>query len=886
MDHTRWELIKSLVDRALTLKGRERETYIATICRNHPAISTEIREMLESIEESERNHFMQEIRSDQKNMLHDIRQQQGETPADKTFLNREIGPYRITEILGEGGMGSVFRATRADGEFQQQVAIKLIKNRTGSNETLHRFRVEREILAGLQHPNIAHLLDGGLTKDGISFLVLEYIDGKPIDQYCDENRLTIAERLELFKDVCSAVQYAHTKLIVHRDLKPDNIFVTNKGVVKVLDFGIAKLLDPQLQQLSGVETLPGQKIWTPQYAAPEQLTGKAVTVGTDIYALGILLHKILAGSYPYQLDGKNLAEMEHIIRNATPILPSQSLKQHHDPETCALSRKTTAKALLQTLRGDLDALVAKAIRKEPEYRYQSVKEISDDIDRYTSGTPIQAREGTYRYRAGKFIRRHKAGLSAAASFLIILLLFAGIYTWRITEERNLAQMERDKLEQVVEFMTTLFDTGNPIKNEGVSVSPQMLLERGVDEAKLLKEQPDLQAHIYTVVGNIYMILGEYHLAEERYREALNINQKVFEADVPALAESMNNIARALTRQGKYDSARTMYRRALDMQINHFGEQHPEVAETLSLFGSWTPVTSMEEAARMRERSLQIRRAAYGDHHIKVADSYIETGRIKRSMARPDEAIIDFNKALEIRTSILGPNHPDVAECMVLLGDVYTLYDVNRDSAEFLYRHALQILQPKYQSYHPSLLHALGSYADLQSENGNHKQAQDLIERSLEVRQTVFGDNHPMTADGLNQLAEAFYEQGLYKKAADFYRKGLKIKAETLGRNHLALVGILRDLAKSLIALGEYPEARNHLRRALQIHLVHTDQETIGLTFGTLAYLNFKEGNLSEAENLYQHALSFYKNDQLGQHYDAIKLQIELDKLQIAMNNEP
>jgi len=882
MDQSQWELIKSIVDRALSLSGRKRSTYLTEVRNKYPAISADIIELMECIDESAREYFLQNVWSDQKNMLLSISGELKYVNHDEAYLNKKIGAFLITKIIGRGGMGTVFKASRADGAFQQDVAIKLIKTGLNSDDTVLRFKLEREILAGFQHPNIAHLLDGGVTEDGIPYLVMEYINGVPIDLYCDQNKLTIAERLDLFRDVCSAVQYAHNNLIVHRDLKPGNIYVTENGIVKILDFGIAKLLDPQLSQISCLETLPGQKIWTPQFAAPEQVTGENVIVTTDIYSLGIVLFKILTGTYPYNLEGKNLAEMEDMIKNAAPLQCSQAVKQLKNPETCAINRRTNVKTLQRKFQGDLDAMISKAIRKEPEHRYQSVKELADDISRYKSGSPLIAREGTYRYRTEKFISRHKTRLAAVTSLLIIVTLFAVIYSWKITEERNFAQIERNKLEQVVNFMTGLFESSNPLIVQGREMKVIDLLESGIEKSGSLNNQPEVKARILNVIGNTYLILGDYKQAEELHSQAVVIHENVLGSDDPALAESLNNLAVALTRQGKYKIAADMHRRALSILIRNYGDEHPKVAETLSLFGAWIPLTDIYEAARMREKSLEIYRAVYGDHHLKVALGYMDTGRIKRALALPDEAIKDFRKALDIRTSALGTDHPDVAKSMIFLGDVYRLYNINMDSAEVFYRDARQILQGGHESFQPGLLHVLGSYADLLSDKGDHRKAQNLLQRSLEIRQAVYGPDHPLTADGLNHLASEFYNQGNYQRAEELYRNGLDIKEKILGQDHLALAGLLRDLAKTLVALKKYNKAENYLRRALQIQRDKFEDQTVALTFASLADLKFQQGNLSEAEELYHQALSIYERYESLNHYDAIELQNNLNKLQLAM----
>jgi len=882
MKQAQWDQVKSIVDQALSLSGQERDTYISTACQNNPEISAEIKELLRSIEESEEKNFMKPMCQDRKELVSDLADELAKATARDNFIGKIIGSHRITELLGSGGMGMVYKAKRTDGEFHHEVAIKLIKRDINTEETIQRFRMEREILAILQHPNIAQIYDGGITGDGIPYLIMEFIDGKPIDQYCNEKRLTINERLDLFQKICATVQFAHTNLVVHRDLKAPNIYVTTEGIIKILDFGVAKLLDAKHTEITLLETRPGQKFWTPQYASPEQISGEPITTGTDIYALGILLHKLLTDSFPLEMEDKNLRQLEQIIKESPPSSPSHSLLNHTSQKECARLRKSTVSELTKKLRGDLDAIVLKALRKEHEYRYASVSQLSEDIQRYSSGTPLIARKGTFRYRTGKFFRRHKTGLTAAVILVLFSMVFAGFYTLKISNERDQVRMERDKLEQVVDFMTGLFEAGNPTKNPGNTNTARMFLEIGMQEAKLLDDQPKVQARIFDAVGDMYLILAEYEKAEELFSKAVNIKEEVLGPDSPNLAESLNNLAVALTRQGEYKKAADLHRKALNIQILHFGEEHPKVAETLSLFGSWIPVTNIHEAARMRERSLEIRRSVYGDKHLIVASSYMETGRIKRNLVMPDEAIHDFQKALDIRKLKLGPEHPDVAESMILLGDLYRLYANNRDSAEVYYRSALGILQDEYESYHPALLHVLGSYADLFSEIGNYNTAENLIRQSLDIRRNVFGEDHPKTIDGLLQLSNHLYNQGKYKRAEKLHRNALNQKIENLGEDHLALAGIMRDLAKILIALKRFDEAENYLHRALEIQREEFDDKTVALTIGVLADLKLQKGSLIEAEKLYQQALFIFEDNGALNHYTAKKMQKELEELQLAM----
>ncbi len=867
-----------MVDQALTFSGGEKERFIKKVCREHPSISAEVLELMEGIEESRRTNFLDDLWEDQKNILFEFSEEFGGKTRDENFLNEKVGPYRISEIIGQGGMATVFKASRIDGQFHRDVAIKIIKSGLSDSRNVHRFQVEKEILAGLQHPNIAHIYDGGITKDGSPYLVMEFIDGVPIDTYSNNNKLTIKDRLVLFQEVCSAVHYAHKNLIVHRDLKAQNIYVTKEGIVKILDFGIAKLLNPELQHVSGVETLTGQRAWTPHYAAPEQVNGETVTIATDIYALGILLHHLLTGSYPHHLDDKTLSEIEETIINSSPLLPSHTVGHIPDPEKIAGERNTTPLALKNHLRGDLDSLVSKAIRKEPEYRYQSATQLSEDIYRYRSGRPLIARQGTLRYRAGKFMRRNRAALSIAAIFILSVSLFGGYYSWRITQERN-------NLEQVVEFMTRLIESGNPGEIPGGALTGRMLLEKGVEEAQLLDNQPEVQAHVFNTAGNVHLLLGEYEEAEKLFSEAVQIHEKVLGGNAPELAKSLNNLAVALTRQSKYEVARDMHQRAMNIQLRNYGEEHPDVAKTYSLFGSWIPVTDIHEAARMREKALEIRRKIYGDQHLEVALSYLETGRIKRALGMPEEAIKDFLKSIKIRELKLGRDHPEVAEGMILLGDIYRLYEMNVDSAEILYREALSILDKRKDSYNPDLLHVLGSYAVLLSEKGDHDTAQQLLQKSLEIRKAVFGPHHLITANGVQHIANQFYRQGNYNDAEDHYRNLLKLKKELLGTEHLSLSGIYRDLGKTLTALNKFEEAEYHLRKALQLEQEKNDVLNTAYTFGLLATLNAQQDELQKAKEMYERAISIYEENGLLNHYNLIRLRDEFENVQMAeLNN--
>jgi len=348
---------------------------------------------------------------------------------------RHIGPYKTLRELGHGGMGTVYLAVRADEQYRKRVAIKVIKGGIDRDEVASRFRRERQILAGLDHPNIAKLLDGGTTEEGLPYLVMDYIEGDAITEYCARQAVSTAERLKLFRSVCSAVQYAHRNLVVHRDIKPGNILVTADGTPRLLDFGIAKLLNPDLSGESA--TLSGQ-VMTPEYASPEQVSGGPITTATDVYSLGVVLYELLTGLRPYRLKSRERLEILRAIVDQEPERPSAAIDRLREgtgsppppgaATTAAPSSRNpegTAERLRRRLRGDLDNIIMMAMRKEPNRRYPSVEALSDDIQRHLEGHPVAARKGTVTYRAGKFVKRHAVGVMAVAAFTLLTIGFAG-----------------------------------------------------------------------------------------------------------------------------------------------------------------------------------------------------------------------------------------------------------------------------------------------------------------------------------------------------------------------------------------------------------------------------------------------------------------------------
>ena len=505
-----------------------------------------------------------------------------------------IGPYRIVRTLGVGGMGEVYLAERADHEFDRQVAIKVVHGGTLRRAIQSRFKIERQILAQLDHPNIAHLLDGGTLSDGTAYIAMEYVDGVPIDAYCDANRLDVPARLRLFQIVCAAVHYAHQNLVVHRDLKPSNILVTSAGVPKLLDFGIAKLLDDGLAvQHTVAMTHADLRMMTPDHASPEQVRGLPITTSSDVYVLGVLLYKLLTGVGPFVIPSSRLTDIERAICERDPPLTSHAV---HADETAVraalLARSTTAGRLRRILKGDLDNIVCKAMHKEPERRYGSSQQLASDIQRYLDGKPVIARRDTMSYRSGKFVRRHWLPVLGGFGVIALVLAFATVMyieTQRIAIERDQAaqareraELERGRAEEVSRFLIDMFKSSDPGENRGNQVTARELLDSGAKRLQAaLQDQPATKSALLATVGAAYDSLGQYQDALPLLQESLALQPA---SQDRSRVDTLLELARARSGAGDLDGAEAAVADALKLAQSEFGAASAETGRALWAHG--------------------------------------------------------------------------------------------------------------------------------------------------------------------------------------------------------------------------------------------------------------------------------------------------------------
>src|ERR1700680_2120610 len=560
----RWQQIQSLFEQMLDTGDGERAARLGLACGGDLELRSSVESLLKSDARSE-DPLLNAIGEAAESLLEDHQDR---------LIGTRIGPYRVVSILGQGGMSTVYRAERDDSQYQQIVAIKVLHRAILHPRLRSRLHSERHILATLDHQSIARLIDSGDLDDGTPYLVMEHVDGESIDVYCDSRTLFVRERLEMFLQVCTAVQYAHRNLIVHRDIKAANIFVTGDGTAKLLDFGIAKLLAPESLSHTLPVTRLQERILTPENAAPEQVLGRPITTATDIYALGVLLYQLLTGRSPYRLLSYSQLQLERAICMDDPVRPSQmvvsKLSGEKDADRSRLSagRGLSPQRRRTRLSGDLDAIIAMAMRKEPDRRYPSVEALADDLSRHLLGQPVRARQGDWRYNAAKFLRRHLLAVAVVTAAFLGLALFAGAMFWdnhRIELARDATAEERDRAQQVSAFMVDVFSKADPFNAQGISSAAQELLDRGAEKIKgNANLQPEVRAQLLESIGLAYRRQGLYERAIPLFEQAVVIRRSANPTDRRNLAAALANLAQALTDAGSFGSAEAYIQQALSL----------------------------------------------------------------------------------------------------------------------------------------------------------------------------------------------------------------------------------------------------------------------------------------------------------------------------------
>ncbi len=680
--------------------------------------------------------------------------------ADETSLvGKQIGSYKIEKEIGRGGMGAVYLASRADEQFEKLVAIKLIKRGLDTDDIIRRFRYERQILAALDHPNITRLLDGGVTEAGSPYLVMDFVDGLPVNKYCTENRLSVNERLKLFLQVCAAVIFAHQNLIIHRDIKPSNIFVTTGGVPKLLDFGIAKLINPDLHQTLDRNTT---QVMTPEYASPEQIMGQPVTTSTDIYSLGIVLYELMTGERPFKMKSSNQLEMSGVITDSEPQKPSSVAAR----KQVAFNRRSFP---VNQLRGDLDNIILMAIRKEPDRRYVSVEQFAADINRYLKDLPVLARQDSFGYRASKFIQRNKAAAAAGAGILAALV--AGLASTK--RQARIAQRQRDRAEKTTQFLQKMLASADPrVIGKDVKVIEVLSIAAQSIETDFAN-QPEIAANLEATLGLTYLSLGQLESAEKHLKSALEMRLYLFPRKSVEVAQSLNNYGKLLLEKGDIKSAEDFCREGLETLRNLRGKKCLEITDVLDY---------LADLAGMK--------------------------------GKYDEAIGFYREELEIQRTHLGEDHPQVARTMGEWGRVLTFLD-KRELAEPLHRHALKILREFHGGEHPDIVlmlyNLVGTIYIKHSE-----EAEQLGREALVMSCKIFGDDNATTAWSQYNLAHVLIHREKHAEAEQLLREVLAKRGANLPDKHHVVGSCLLLLGRALMAQGEFSQAKTAIEECSEL----------------------------------------------------------------------
>ena len=552
--------VEELFEASSQLSQDERAAFLDTACGKDTDVRIAVEKLLTAANSAE--HYFSDL-SDRLGLQSVF---DGELELPRT---ESIGAYRLVKLIGRGGMGAVYLAERADEQFEKQVALKLLPIGVGGEAAQRRFLAERQILARLVHPHIARLLDGGITDDGTPYFVMDYVDGVPIDVHCDENRLSLEQRIALFIDVAEAVEYAHRNLVVHRDIKPGNILVESSGEVKLLDFGVAKLLVPDAND--DPLTRVGGRPLTLMYASPESIRGEAVTTAADVYSLGLLLYVLLTGRIPYPVDTQDNAEMQRLICEYDAIPPSRGLLSLPEDAArqIAANARSKPRALAQRLQGDLDTIITKALRKDPDRRYSTVEQFIADLRRYQHGLPVAARPASTAYRLQKFVRRHKAGVAAASAIAIALLIVAAtaIYS-AVTSAQQAREIaaERDKAEQINDFLLSIFELSSPNQTKGETVTALELLDRSTERVRTeMAGQPQRQALLMHSIAVVYSEMSQFDTAKSLLEEARALHRDNGSHRSADYASSTELYAEIREIEGAFDEAEETVREAIGIR---------------------------------------------------------------------------------------------------------------------------------------------------------------------------------------------------------------------------------------------------------------------------------------------------------------------------------
>ncbi len=872
-----WDRLRAVFHQVVDQPPDARQAYLLATCGDEPALYEEACDLLRSLGDAET--FLEAPLA------------KLTPPEDDPLLSasgelgsRRVGPYALEQYLGHGGMGAVFLASRADEAYHQQVAVKVVRPDLVTDELVERFRSERQILADLRHPHIAQLLDGGTTADGRPYLVMEYVEGKPIDRYCDERSLDLDDRLQLFVKVCRAVHVAHQNLIVHRDLKPANLMVTGDGEPKLLDFGVAKLLPAEGSvERYGVPVggaTQGAAPMTLDYASPEQILHLPITTASDVYALGVVLCELLSGHRPLRMLGASPEELVEAAKSRVPPRCS-ALAVEGDAATVANLRGSSVLRLRRRLEGDLDTVIAKALSKDPRRRYASAEDLAQDLERHARGLPVAARPDTIVYRAGKFLRRHRWPAAAACSGLVALLVFVAM----LLLQRDEILKQKARSEATSEFLVSLFDLSNPESFHanpellelypehlrGQDVTARQLLDVGARQlAERLEGKLEVQSEMMSTMGWAYFHLGAYGRAREQLEQAIAIARARDGAQSLTVAAISVRLAAVHREQARFGHARRLLDRARDI-ANRTASGDTVNAEVLTGLAQLAARQGrFDEAEGHLTEALEQARSLYGARHPRVAASLAVMGDLARERGWSAVGQGHYEEALAIYQEVYGDRHPRLAALHHDLGLVQVERGHFRE-AEASYERALTMQREIHGDRHPSIATTLHGLARLHYSERQYDEAMALAQEALALRRDIFGAEHPAVGLNLNLMGLIHGGQRRFDEAETFYRRALEVWRPFMDSEHVWIASAHNNLASALSAQQRFEESEAHYQQALAIYRTvyrrpHFQVATVLNNLGALAR---GRGQHDLAETRYREALAIQRQVLDADHPDLL-----------------